>query len=111
MSEEKKKVYYDQFPEINETPETIEATIDGREVSVPAIPGKSIVESLIAAGANPIYSCLHGSCMSCMVELVSGEVGQEGGTVLDQESLDRNEFLSCQAKPLSKKIRVNFDIC
>ena len=111
MSEDKKKVHYDTLPELNEIPETIEAIIDGREVSVPALPEKSIVESLIAGGANPIYSCLHGSCMSCMVELVSGEVGQKGGTVLDQESLERNEFLSCQAIPLSKKIRVNFDIC
>ena len=111
MSDERKKVHYDTFPELNETPEIIEAIIDGREVSVPALPGKSIVESLIAGGANPIYSCLHGSCMSCMVELVSGDVGQKGGTVLDKESLDRNEFLSCQAVPLSKKIRVTFDIC
>ena len=106
-----KKVHYGDLPNLNETPKTIIAIIEGVEVSVPAIPGKSIVESLIEGGASPSFSCLHGSCMACMVELVEGEVGQRGESILDADCIERDEFLSCQAISLSETVKVNFDIC
>lgn len=108
MPENTPKIYLIDLPKEHETPEVIEAIIEGESVEVPALPGKTIIESLLAADQKPMYSCLQGHCMACLAQLKEGSVGQVSPGILTESHVNDGEFLACQAIPLSKKVLVDF---
>lgn len=91
------------------TPETIRALINGELVEVQAHPELSVLESLLEAGHNPPFSCMEGSCMACMAKLKQGKVYQDDPGILTEDNLSQMEILTCQAKPLSARVELDFD--
>ena len=47
--------------------------------------------------------------MACMAKVKRGHVYQEDPGILTQENIDANEVLTCQAKPLSGVVEVDYD--
>ncbi|OFZ18904.1 MAG: hypothetical protein A2Z20_12405 [Bdellovibrionales bacterium RBG_16_40_8] len=92
------------------SPETIEATIEGKTHIVPYKKDKTVLECLMNAGLNPPYSCLDGACMACIAKIESGLVYQDDMGILTEDNLDANECLTCQARPASKKVKVTYEI-
>jgi ferredoxin len=92
----------------SEKPETLVAIIGGTEVEISAHPNLSILESLMDEGHNPPYSCMSGACMACMATLEEGRVIQEDPGILTEDNIKNREILTCQAKPLSKKVKVRY---
>jgi len=92
-----------------ESPEKIIATINGETVEVAAKVGQSILETLLEAGAQPPYSCMDGSCMACMGKITEGRVYQEDPGILSDDNIANCEALTCQAKPLSRIVKVSYD--
>ncbi|MDC0980146.1 2Fe-2S iron-sulfur cluster binding domain-containing protein [Bdellovibrionales bacterium] len=102
------KVWLIDLPEATETAETIEVTMEGETFSVPALPNQTILDSLLAAKKNPVYSCMQGHCMACLATLISGSVGQLSPGILTDDQVKESEFLTCQAIPLCKHIKIDF---
>lgn len=96
-------------PETSEKPEKIIAVLDGETVEVEADEDESILEALMNAGHNPPYSCMEGTCMACMGKIKEGRVYQEDPGILTDENIEECEALTCQARPLSKVVRVDYD--
>ncbi|MBK8204022.1 MAG: 2Fe-2S iron-sulfur cluster binding domain-containing protein [Bdellovibrionales bacterium] len=92
----------------SEKPETLVAIVDGTEVEISAHTNLSILESLMDEGHNPPYSCMSGACMACMATLEEGRVIQEDPGILTEDNIKNREILTCQAKPLSKKVKVRY---
>jgi ring-1,2-phenylacetyl-CoA epoxidase subunit PaaE len=92
-----------------EAPEKIIATINGEVFEVPATPGKSVLESLIENGAQPPYSCMDGACMACLGKVQEGRVYQEDPGILSDDNVANCESLTCQAKPLSRIVKISYD--
>ncbi|HMN67949.1 MAG TPA: ferredoxin--NADP reductase [Bdellovibrionales bacterium] len=93
----------------SESPEKIVAEINGEIVEVAAKEGQSILETLLEAGAQPPYSCMDGSCMACLGKIQEGRVYQEDPGILIDENIKNCESLTCQAKPLSRIVKVTYD--
>lgn len=91
------------------TPETIEVLLDGETHQVKYNDEDSILEALLGNSLNPPYSCMDGTCMACMGVVTSGTVGQEDLGILTEENIEANECLTCQAKPLSSSVKIDFD--
>lgn len=94
---------------VTEQPEKIIAQINGETIEVAAKPGQNILETLLQAGAQPPYSCLDGACMACMGKIQEGRVYQEDPGILADENIKNCEALTCQAKPLSRIVKVSYD--
>ena len=92
-----------------EEPELIRAFINEQSVEVSAQPDIPILEQLLSAGHAPPFSCLSGSCMSCVAVLKKGRIFQEEKGILEEENIKNHEFLSCQAKPISRIVEVDYD--
>lgn len=92
-----------------ETPEKIIAQINGETIEVAAVAGQNILETLLQAGAQPPYSCLDGACMACMGKIQAGRVYQEDPGILNDDNVENCEALTCQAKPLSRIVKVSYD--
>lgn len=92
-----------------ESPEKIIATINGETLEVPAKAEQSVLESLLEAGAQPPYSCMDGTCMACLAKVVEGGVYQETAGILNEDNFAHRETLTCQAKPLSRIVKLSYD--
>ncbi len=90
-------------------PESIKAFIDEEEINIPAEPHIPILEQLLSAGYAPPFSCLSGSCMSCLAVLKKGRIIQEEKGILEEENIVRHEILTCQAQPESRLVEVDYD--
>jgi ferredoxin len=92
-----------------ESPEKIIAELNGERIEVAAKQGQSILETLLEAGHQPPYSCMDGACMACMAKIQEGRVYQEDPGILTDDNIANGEALTCQAKPLSRIVKVSYD--
>ena len=83
--------------------------LDGQEVELEASSDQSILESLLAAGYNPPYSCMDGACMACMAKVQEGTVYQADPGILTEDNIKDGETLTCQARPAALNVRINYD--
>lgn len=95
--------------DVKEQPEKIIAQINGETLEIAAKPGRNIVETLLEAGAQPPYSCLDGACMACLAKIQEGRVYQEDPGILTDDNVGNCEALTCQAKPLSRIVKLSYD--
>ncbi len=92
-----------------QAPNFIEALINGEKIKIPAEPDIPVLEQLLAAGYSPPFSCLSGNCMSCLAVLKKGRITQEERGILEDENIMNKEILTCQAKPESTSVEVDYD--
>ena len=89
--------------------ETIKALLEGETIEIPAEPEIPLLEQLIEAGFSPPFSCMEGNCMTCMAVLKKGQVYQNEAGILAPENIAEKEILTCQAKPLSPIVEIDYD--
>jgi ferredoxin-NADP reductase len=65
------------------------------------LPGKTLLETGLAAGLPMPYSCAMGGCATCMVHLVDGRVDMEEPNCLMEEERGRGFVLACVSRPLT----------
>ncbi len=95
--------------QLNETPEKIIALLNGEEIEVQAVEGQTVLETLLAEGYSAPYSCMDGACMACMAKVREGVVYQDDPGILTEENVAAFETLTCQAKQLSRVVKIDFD--
>lgn len=103
------RVYIGAATVPGDSPVTLFAKCNGEDLEVKANPKASLLETLLEAGHNPPYSCMDGACMACMAKLVEGRVYQNDPGILTEENIERGEILTCQARALSKKVKIDYD--
>lgn len=92
-----------------EPPEKIIVELNGETTELEAKPGQNILETLLESGLQPPYSCMDGACMACMGKIQDGRVYQEDPGILNDDNIKNCEALTCQAKPLSRIVKVSYD--
>ena len=100
--------------------EVLDHKIDGTEVTI--IDGgkefnfvmdddfDNILDGALAAGADLPFACKGGVCSTCKCKLIEGEVEMKLNYALEEEEVNANFVLSCQAVPTSEKVVVDFDV-
>ena len=95
------------------------ATPDGAQVTVildqrqrtftfdPAT--ESILDAARALGADVPFACKAGVCATCRAHLSEGEVTMARNQALDADELARGYILTCQARPETAKVVVDYD--
>ncbi len=70
----------------------------------------AILDAVLEAGYEPDYSCQVGVCGTCKAKLVSGKVEMEEHEALTDEEIGEGYVLTCQAKPLTDDVFIDYDI-
>jgi ring-1,2-phenylacetyl-CoA epoxidase subunit PaaE len=92
--------------------ETARITIvrDGLAREIPFTKGQpSILDAASSAGLEVPYSCTSGVCGTCRAKLLEGEVRMERNLALDKNEVAGGFILTCQAHPLTERVRLSFD--
>lgn len=70
----------------------------------------NVLDAALAAGADVPFSCKDGVCSTCKCRVMEGSVEMKKNYALEEEELEKDVILSCQAVPTSEKLKVNYDI-
>jgi ring-1,2-phenylacetyl-CoA epoxidase subunit PaaE len=91
-------------------PATIAAIIiDGRRHEIPVPDNTPIIAAAIAAGLDLPYSCRGGMCCTCRARLVDGKAEMAVNYSLQQWEIDAGFILTCQARPLTDRLTLDYD--
>jgi ring-1,2-phenylacetyl-CoA epoxidase subunit PaaE len=97
--------------EIDETTPGSHITIkvDGRNMQLQSKAGSTILDAALQAGADLPYACKGGVCCTCKAKLTTGQVKMDVHWGLEDDELAAGYILTCQARPISAQVSVDFD--
>jgi ring-1,2-phenylacetyl-CoA epoxidase subunit PaaE len=83
--------------------------IDGKRREVPVADGEAILDAALRAGIDLPFACKGGMCSTCRAKLVEGKAEMELNYSLEHWELQAGFILTCQARPCSDKVMVDYD--
>jgi len=83
--------------------------IDGKRREVPVAEGEAILDAALRAGMDLPFACKGGMCSTCRAKLVEGNAEMELNYSLEPWELKAGFILTCQARPTSDKVVVDYD--
>ncbi|HWV44356.1 1,2-phenylacetyl-CoA epoxidase subunit PaaE [Pseudorhodoplanes sp.] len=84
-------------------------TLHGTAYDIPMLEGETIIDAGERAGIELPYSCRGGMCCTCRAKLVSGEVDMALNYSLEPWEMEAGYVLTCQARPLTREIVIDYD--
>ena len=70
---------------------------------------ETILEGALRIGLDPPYACQGGSCCTCRALLEEGEVKMAVNYGLSSSEIKKRYILTCQSRPTTSKVTVNYD--
>ncbi|WP_438269420.1 2Fe-2S iron-sulfur cluster-binding protein [Mycobacterium persicum] len=90
-------------------PGMVTIQLDRKKVSVPLVPGETLLESARRAGLDPPFSCEAGNCGTCMARLVEGSATMRVNDALEEDEVAEGYILTCQGVPETASITVRYE--
>jgi ring-1,2-phenylacetyl-CoA epoxidase subunit PaaE len=87
----------------------VDVVLGGIHVGVDAQPGDTVLDAAARSGLDLPFSCRGGVCATCRAKLVDGTVDMAVNYALEQWELDAGFVLTCQSRPTSKHVSVDYD--
>lgn len=72
--------------------------------------GETVLNAAERNGHNWPYSCRGGACANCAIYIVKGNVETPKYAILSDDHLNRNFRLSCIGKPLTKNVKIIYNM-
>ncbi len=88
---------------------TVTIHLDRKKVSVPLVPGETLLETARRAGLQPPYSCEAGNCGTCMARLIEGHATMRNNDALDDDEIAEGYILTCQGVPDTDSVTVLYE--
>jgi len=83
--------------------------LDGRRTTTTVPRDTAILDGAARARPDVPFACKGGVCGTCRARLVSGEVAMRRNFALEQAELDAGFVLTCQSRPVSEAVTVDYD--
>lgn len=100
-------VICDVEDEVGAAQATVIAGGSRKQVKVPR--QGNVLDAALAASMDLPFACKGGVCCTCKARLIEGEVDMAVNYGLEPDEIERGFILTCQAKPLTDKLVVDFD--
>jgi ferredoxin len=88
---------------------TVTIHLDRKKVTVPQVPGETLLETARRAGLAPPFSCEAGNCGTCMARLTEGHATMRTNDALDDDEVAEGYILTCQGVPDTATITVLYE--
>jgi ring-1,2-phenylacetyl-CoA epoxidase subunit PaaE len=72
--------------------------------------GEFILDAAIGQGVDAPFSCKGAVCCTCKAQVIEGKAIMEMNYALSDAEVEEGFILSCQARPASEKLVVDFDV-
>jgi ring-1,2-phenylacetyl-CoA epoxidase subunit PaaE len=71
--------------------------------------GDTVLDAALAAGIDAPYSCKNGMCSTCLGRVTTGTAAMDVNYSLSAEEVAKGYVLTCQARPTTPEVTVDFD--
>jgi ring-1,2-phenylacetyl-CoA epoxidase subunit PaaE len=88
---------------------TVTISLDGRSTTSAVPRTATILDSAATSRTDLPFACKGGVCGTCRARVVSGEVDMRRNYALDDDEVERGFVLTCQTRPVSDEVTVDFD--
>ena len=90
---------------------TIEFRLDGLSSSIesPVSAHETVLNAALRVRPDTPFACAGGVCGTCRAKVVKGEFEMEENYALEKDEVERGYVLTCQTRPTSKELVVDFD--
>jgi ferredoxin len=88
---------------------TVTIHLDRKKVSVPIVPGETLLETARRAGMEPPFSCEAGNCGTCMAKLEEGHATMRVNDALEEDEVAEGYILTCQGVPDTDSVTVRYE--
>jgi ring-1,2-phenylacetyl-CoA epoxidase subunit PaaE len=82
---------------------------DGMRSEIPIAEGETVIDAAIRAGRNLPYACRGGMCCTCRAKLLEGQVAMDVNYSLEPWELAAGYVLTCQARPMTERVMLDYD--
>ena len=82
---------------------------EGARFEFPVAEGEAIIDAAIRAGRSLPYACRGGMCCTCRARLVEGRVQMAVNYSLEPWEVEAGYVLTCQARPVSELVVIDYD--
>jgi ring-1,2-phenylacetyl-CoA epoxidase subunit PaaE len=82
---------------------------EGVRADIPVAEGEAIIDAAIRAGRSLPYSCKGGMCCTCRARLLEGRVEMAVNYSLEPWETDAGYILTCQARPATDRVVIDYD--
>jgi len=86
----------------------VEAVLGGRTSTVTLQADDTVLDAVLRARPDAPYACRGGVCGTCRARLTEGSVEMDACFALEPEELAAGVVLTCQARPTSERLRVEY---
>jgi len=87
-----------------------EVILDGETIELEIPSGKTVLDAMIDLKYDAPYSCMSGSCSTCIAKITDGKVEMEECYALDEDEIAEGLILTCQAKPTTASVNISYDV-
>jgi len=84
-------------------------TLDGRSSRVDFAADDTVLDAVLRSRPEAPFACRAGVCGTCRAALLTGEVQMDANFALEEDELSRGFVLTCQARPASDELEVDYD--
>ena len=70
---------------------------------------KTILELALENDIDAPYSCQGGICSTCLAKLEYGSIEMDNNQILTDDEVKDGYVLSCQSRPTSEEVTINYD--
>jgi ferredoxin len=88
---------------------TVTIHLERKKVSVPRVPGETLLETARRAGLEPPFSCEAGNCGTCMAKLEEGRATMRVNDALEPDEVAEGYILTCQGVPDTDSVTVRYE--
>ncbi|MEJ2161002.1 MAG: 2Fe-2S iron-sulfur cluster-binding protein, partial [Chromatiales bacterium] len=71
--------------------------------------GETVLEAGLRHGLELPFSCKGGVCATCRAQLVEGKIEMDVNHALEPWEVEAGFILTCQARPCSDNVTVDYD--
>ncbi|MEM9897649.1 MAG: ferredoxin--NADP reductase [Bacteroidota bacterium] len=116
---DKKYIHREFFTVVKEEGATVKAATDGamakinlngETLTIEVPKGKTVLDALLDLGHDVPYSCMSGTCSTCMAKVHKGKVEMEVYYAIDEDEVEEGYILTCQAHPTTSEVEMTFEV-
>ena len=83
--------------------------LDDEEFSLTMGKNDVVLDSVLKENIDAPYSCQGGVCSSCIARITEGKAEMVKNQILTDGEIEEGLILTCQAKPLTPTLKVDYD--